>query len=359
MSILVIVLFVFAPGRHLFFLVGFFLCVWGGVGGGVHAVVFTWLKLRSLSVYPWLGNKVKYLYFIKESLCCVSEQSVSHGTKNHIRFKMATGTLLRRAVGNKFKDIVCAGRYRLPACLYSVEAQQNEAVQVQYPPVKPQYPPGSWGSITPAAAWELHEEACELNDIPKARERLERMAGQRVLPSWRVCSLDAFPGTLTYKQHITRTHVIDDMPPIYGSPEMTARVAAFSEQLKPILIDLLVQEHESHFKVRTKGGDSGQYPDTERHTKTYPAHVLLGQIVNSFYANLASKHEYLLRSQLDENVRVECFWFRGGYEKKVTMKHDRYRFQTANSASYQIRTELPLPEVCMSLHDDICQTWEI
>ena len=221
----------------------------------------------------------------------------------------------------------------------------------EYPPIKPRYPPGKWGDMPEWKCWKMHELGQDILTIPKVKERLEKIAGDDRRTMQLMEPYTTWPADLEYKQYMTKTHVVNGrLPDLYQSVNVDAEAAA----IKPLLMDAIVQESEMQYKHQP--GD-----------KENNGHSLWGQIINTLLASLSSNNEHLLRSQYDEDVRIETFWQRlcAVPEKKVVdddskeQKRDplwpeMWTTQLKYKANYQIRTELPLPQVCnylCSLYD--------
>ena len=116
--------------------------------------------------------------------------------------------------------------------------------EVNYPPVKPKYPPGIWGTITPKRAWERHEILETLMSKPTAKWRLEEMAGE--LPGkimWMVEAVDPQPGTLPYKQYITKTHLQRNLPNLYNATEDDI-LQRLAERVRSQVMDVILMEEE-------------------------------------------------------------------------------------------------------------------
>ena len=117
--------------------------------------------------------------------------------------------------------------------------------EVNYPPVKPKYPPGIWGTMTPKRAWETHETRETLLRKPTAKWRLEEMAGE--LPGkimWLVETVDPQPGTLPYKQYITKTHLQRNLPDVYNNATEDDILQRLAERVRSQVMDVVLLEEE-------------------------------------------------------------------------------------------------------------------
>lgn len=235
---------------------------------------------------------------------------------------------------------------------YATESAAQEDNVPDYPPIKPHYPPGVWGDIADHSAWNIHKIAHDQLSIPRVKERLESMAGEKARVLWQVKALDRRPNNLEFKQHITKTHVVNGLPSeVYSGIDVEN---AYSK-IKSTIPDLILQEREYLHKKKLDLDLKQRRCDESR----YIAHHLLGSVTRALMASLVPFCGHFLRSQLDEDVRVETFWHFGGFsgkEKQVQGKRIGFKskdgkslgfvqFQYKHKADWQIRSEMPLPEV--------------
>ena len=131
----------------------------------------------------------------------------------------------------------------------STVAVLNE--DVQYPPIKPKYPPGVWGEMKPKKAWELHETRETLLSKETAKWRLEEMAG--VLPGnlmWIINSADAQPKMLSYKQYVTKTHMEKGLPEVYN--DFSTTLDPLADRIRPQVEDVILLENEHCLKMKVE-----------------------------------------------------------------------------------------------------------
>ena len=307
---------------------------------------------RIASAFRGLGRKIAIKY-VRYTICWlvpVHFQTVS------VPDKMATSMNLRRVLPVFVKKHAYF-QYNLPpsavsSCKLRFLSTSPE-VEVEYPPVRPKWPPGmgNWdGRLLPNTAWTLHARKEELLGIPVVKERLEKMA-ERLNYLWRVTPWELSTASLPYMQYITKTHVLHGLPTVYQD----LNVDAVYDQVRSAVTDVLVQEHEQHRVFERWGLNTKPCDRTQR----YGVHSVMGHIVRSILACTSADHQHLLRSQLDEDVDVKTFWKRHGFDaEKVYEDHDpekpaRLRgrweglltMQYMHNADFQVRTELPLPQV--------------
>lgn len=198
--------------------------------------------------------------------------------------------------------------------------------------VSPTYrwPPGKWDKKLPeTVCWRLHDKAEELKAIPAVKERLEKMSDeQRVhkIKPWL-----RYTGLLQYAQSNTRTHIANGMPRLYDDVDVDPQVF---ETVKSNVAETILQEREHVLRP-------------EQRTRLELGRLILGQIIRSILSSLSADNEYLLRSQLDENVTVKSFWKRYHPANKKSLREETalLLLQYRHTADFQIRTELPLPHV--------------
>lgn len=138
-------------------------------------------------------------------------------------------------------------------------------------------------------------------------------------------------GLLSYTQFLTKTHLASGMPNVYDNDNFSIDAGLF-KSVKSSVEATLLQEHEHVFRK----GDNSK-------TRKELCHSIIGQIVRSIMASLSADNEHLLRSQLDENVPVKTFWRRD--DLTDNRKNPLMTLQSSHKADFQIRTELPLPQV--------------
>ena len=225
----------------------------------------------------------------------------------------------------------------------------------EYPPIKPRYPPGKWGDMPEWKCWKMHEWGQEMLTIPKVKERLEKIAGEKNRFLQLLEPFTVWPADLEYKQFMTKTHFINGLPDLYESMNVDAELAL----IKPLVIEGIVQESEMQYKHKVNDNIMQQQSGK---VCTYKSHHLWGQIISILLSSLSANNEHLLRSQYDENVRVETFWQRlctvqeekeedddSEERKRKPLWPEMWMAQMKHKTNHQIRTELPLPQVCSCL----------
>lgn len=228
----------------------------------------------------------------------------------------------------------------------STLAHVEDSEEVVYPPIKPKYPPGQWGKISPKHAWRIQDQADELLKIPNVKMRLEKIAGPydgKMPFLFGMKLIDPMPGTLDFKQYATKTHVVDGLPDIYAK---NADIENSVKGLRPLFVDAIQHQADQYNFLSEQ--NKIQMP-----VRRFFGTRLMGRLLSLCHAGLAATVPHLHRSQLDEDVRVETFWKRGGYDDEYMLKGANFcgilTYQIKHRVSCQIRTEMPLPEVCTFL----------
>lgn len=229
----------------------------------------------------------------------------------------------------------------------STQVSPKDQQDVEFPPVKPRFPPGKWGDVSSKWAWEQHTKGQQLLAIAKAKERLEEISetSQAEESYWYgTVAYDEDPRTLEYKQHITKTCLVHGMPDTYASMDVDAEM----EQIQPIVIQGILEEECEHYSEQWEAlSEQQRISNPAVKVKSF-----LQKVFNDILVTLSPRHEYLLRSQTDEDVRVNAFWARTGFSSDEQDAEGRepvegiFSFQYKYHANYQVRTELPLNSVC-------------
>ena len=227
-----------------------------------------------------------------------------------------------------------------------------EKTTVEYPPVRPRWPPGGWSNMTEKDAWKLHEESLDLKAIPSAKLRLEKLAGTEPEMLVGTYPYAMVPERAKYYKYITKTHIIEnELPQIYKEMDVSHIVNKVKPEIDGKLLDW-----SKFYSART-----------DKFSNESVRHSAIGTVLNELISTLSFHNEHLLRSQIDENCRVETFWRRGGYgqpdDTPMEQKHYRstrlgtmvlemMKYQYYHRANWQVRTELPLTPVSIKIKNN-------
>ena len=209
---------------------------------------------------------------------------------------------------------------------------------MEYPPVKGRYPPGQWGDLPNKVAWVLYDRGNHLNEIKDLKFRLEAYAGAKEHYFYHMRCHDKRPATL-YKQYVTKTHVVHDQPDKFK--DVFIQDEDFNN-IKEIVERDITQQNNQIF--------SCSYPVLERSQNEKVDIQLLKKILHTIMNSLSFKHPYLLTTQVDNDTRMETFWYRTGNEETSERKGSYYSLiavQYEDNARFHVRTEKPTPLVRM------------
>ncbi|GAB1600121.1 39S ribosomal protein S30, mitochondrial-like [Argonauta hians] len=212
--------------------------------------------------------------------------------------------------------------------------------EIQYPPIKPRWPPGSWGNMSEKRCWEIWEKSNELKNPKKnLKQRFNLLSPEPEL-TWNFAAVQQYPKSFEYQQYITKTHMAPGMPEVYEQLEEQA--TAYLERIRPLVKDVIL--FENCFVDRTRIQSNSYklkkitFPRTE-------------QIINCLLSVLAPDFPHLASCQFAEDVFVRAFWDRYGIPgnpsissipKEEQFFHKMFsRFSTQFSCS-QIRSKMPL-----------------
>jgi small subunit ribosomal protein S30 len=126
-------------------------------------------------------------------------------------------------------------------------------------------------------------------------------------------------------------------------------------------VDKFLKDSESNIEDAFMEEHAFMKQQSESAKKLYnectQTHNIIGRIVNKLVVFLSASYDYLLYSQFDENIRMECFWRRTGFNFYPPRNplHGTLFFQHISDVDWHIRTELPLPQF-IDPQDSTCQT---
>ena len=213
-----------------------------------------------------------------------------------------------------------------------------------YPAIKPAYPPGEWGDISRTYCWHIYRQAEESLSHNTAKERLEKLAGEKDHKICRVKPFDNQPRTLGFKQYVTNTHRNKRTLPdqVYTNEVSSETLTA----VKDMIAETVLEEEEYLVKYKLMKPNL-VFKDRQSELD----HDFIGLVLRRMVALLSPLASHLTMCQIDESVRCEAFWQRYGFDRE-DVRFDSYqkwqgmtRFQMQGMLNWQIRHELPLPNV--------------
>ncbi|KAK3610184.1 hypothetical protein CHS0354_038820 [Potamilus streckersoni] len=253
---------------------------------------------------------------------------------------------------------------------YSAQVQlQEEVKEVEYPPIKPRWPPGQvWGELSEKNAWKIYDETQNIMTMPTVEERIKHLTSNENKIALLRTRIN--PKNLQYFQDRTKTNLVDGLPDVYSSMEKDGvlDLDAVVTRLRPIIIDGIEMEHDKLERSRLFWAKSAKDMIATR--------LLLKQTLLPIRGYLSGQNAHMQRSRFDENVRVVAFWDKYGEKhKRIENDYNRnarrrrkkdeddkpvmfnepylYRFQADEMVPIQIRVENPLPEF-VPLNNELC-----
>lgn len=238
----------------------------------------------------------------------------------------------------------------------SIVTETDVEDTVQYPPIKPRWPPGSWGSMTEKQAWQWWERKVELETQSlSVQERLEIVSAKRQR-CWKFPVIQHYPKALRYQQDVTKTGLLSGMPDYYETLEEEATICLPTVRTKVEEALLLENDFLNRSNIQFK------FPST----RTLKNQYIQFQLIDCLFRSLAADYPHLQTCQFGENVKVKAFWDRHGFPVTATsFKYDADQdlqlshktrmdscFHTEFSCT-QLRSELPLKPF-VDHYDPLC-----
>ena len=235
---------------------------------------------------------------------------------------------------------------------YSISSQALVSDNVEYPPIKPKYPPGKWGSMAKWKTWEMHTREKELSSIENTKEKLESIAGDDSQPITIIRPFEMWPNDLEYKQFMTKTHLAaSPLEDLYKTPTSESLL----DKLQPIVEHVIEQELRKETSPLTSAAQSTD---------------IWNRVLDVLSAYLSADHPHLRLASYDRDVPIKSFFMRRlavdekfDFDEDTMLQRKRDRFydedvdddefmwpemrmaQILQQSLYQIRTHTPLPNV--------------
>ncbi|XP_064620785.1 large ribosomal subunit protein mL65-like [Lineus longissimus] len=236
------------------------------------------------------------------------------------------------------------------------QGQSEYSLEPEYPPVTPRWPPGKWGEMKEKIAWEFYEETVKLQDTEVLHEKLDALRNHEKIYSI-VKPDDSTPRILDFQQNVTKTAIVEGLPPMYENIVVDEEF----EILKPLILDGLVRDYRAQF-VKDIHGKKAHLQEPKYSKR------LVHSLTDMLLATLAGSHDHLLRSQIDRDGRIECFWSKllekdlcpdnPSQQHPGLGKHRHLRLQLNHVSDLMMRTEQPLPEF-LPRDDVLCTSADV
>lgn len=245
----------------------------------------------------------------------------------------------------------------------------------EYPPIKPKYPPGTWGDMKPEYAWQWQELKEKLMSAATVQERQLELLNRNTLAmfkmprrEFRIHNFDErinelidyatvtltlehisdHPSSLQFRKYVTKTHL---MPWEQAKPKI---FDSFDSKLVDDAVKNLKKHIYEHILMESAVVDrASSSPEAE---KTRLSKSLIRCISEALILELGKHCSHLQTCQYDEDVTVRALWSRHGLERKKRMfkyDPDEEVYETVqdhpiiseNVFDAMVRYHLPLPEV--------------
>ena len=189
--------------------------------------------------------------------------------------------------------------------------QNDFAAEAEYPPVKPKFPPGSWGAMNKDFAWLWHSVQENAMNLSSVNERLNMFADTRV-NAVVLDPINNHPATLPLRLYMTKTNLIPseslssfthtDHQDYMSSEKFESLLNKVKEAIKDHLLleNVLVKEPLDDSSIRNN-------------TRCVLLFRCISEAIITFFQN---DFEHLQLCQYDEDALVRSFWLRFGIESK-------------------------------------------
>lgn len=240
-------------------------------------------------------------------------------------------------------------------------AINEERCENLYPPIKPKYPPGRWGSMDPGYAWLWHQWREESMAIEDPRERIAALC-EKEMTQLKYSAKFYRPRLLPYHQYITKTHLISGLPQLYSKLLVPETIDSLTASLTSVICDIIVIETELLERRRYLA----QFPSYLHSMKI--SQFLVRSILQTLITRLGEHFPHLRTIQIDEDARIQAFWDRHGIKRMRRRFHPRIyqwcpvydrRITSSTIADFVLRATKPLPEVynAFSFNALLCTTF--
>ncbi|XP_005091889.1 uncharacterized protein LOC101848175 [Aplysia californica] len=254
----------------------------------------------------------------------------------------------------------------------SLEIEKGTKETVEYPPIKPKYPEGSWGKTDRSYAWMWHSLKGEVLSIPKVSDR-QNILLQKETDSVVLEPVNEHPSCLPFRQYVTKTHLIpwtsskaSSSSNLDHSPHSadlhdnlhSEHVESIVERIKQVVSEHLITENELVAREQT-------HPSKHN---SFRCKLLFRCISDAITTHAWKDYEHLRMCQYDEDVIVRALWHRIGIEREkqegdleYSTREDMLDIiskmdQTVMSKivfDAMLRHHHPLPQV-KSRHNELC-----
>ena len=238
-----------------------------------------------------------------------------------------------------------------------------------YPPVRPKYPPGSWGKMEPRHSWIWHNEMQEIAEIKTVQGKLNYLTKQKYR-TWKFYPVSRMPRLFQYQCNKTKTY------PIFKKTH-AEKFSLLPDIYDFALDDSVLKNCEKILKTHIETLDYIKNEKKEKQVKRISSilekkhvprvenalsHLRTKELLTSLIGYLSGHYDHVRDCTVDENVRVTATWNRHGVQRYLNVlksrnnlryyKHPQnYKAQEDSAffaehyVNFVIRKENPLPQV--------------
>lgn len=231
----------------------------------------------------------------------------------------------------------------------NVEINNFNVETVQYPPIKPKFPPGKWGDMEHEYAWLWQKAKEEITDIPDVQGRLDHMNSME-MSCINAIPYNDHPDYLHFAKFITKTHLFkwnENKPVVYSDIRATVEALDLEviDRIKQTLIEQIELENELILR------------DSPLNKEKEFSKLIIRCIVDTLTTHLSGVCDHLRLSMYDEDVIVRTLWDRHGIKRlrRVRTGADGHliykpvqdqRIISSSVFDGMLRSDICLPEVC-------------
>ncbi|BFY97009.1 hypothetical protein BsWGS_00049 [Bradybaena similaris] len=260
-----------------------------------------------------------------------------------------------------------------PAVISESNLVRQDEHAVDYPPIKPKYAPGSWGSMDHKLSWRWHELKETLLAYRDVKQRQQQLLTKETLAMFvqprrehRVHNFDErvqelikdaatvlhldplneHPSNLDFRKYVTKTHVFQweqAIPRVFDNLDSDV-IDETVKHLKTQLFDTIRLDYDIK---RAEMSPAEQ--------RNYRCKSVIRCIAETLIIELGQRLDHLQTCQYDEDVIVRALWSRYGLPRKkrlYTYDPDDEEYETVDDQPVavdclfdaMVRSNLPLPE---------------
>ncbi|XP_067942306.1 large ribosomal subunit protein mL65-like [Watersipora subatra] len=210
--------------------------------------------------------------------------------------------------------------------------------RIEYPAVKPKYPPGSWYSFSPKDAWKWYDDVEAIDALDTIEKRLYYNHGSKYqLYYFDVKPYLNTPNVLKFQEDITKSY-------LDSAVQVKTGVELSSNRWLSIVSDIRAVVTEEYKYIKRQADQCS----TEEEWNIKKRNLVLESVLNRLLVLLSSDEPALLNFDLVSNVNLQTHWLRGGEKtcsntfSQVLPQSGVVRYGYWQNVGFQLRNTLPL-----------------